>query len=192
MSRREITFYPTSARHAVVYYPALYFALFDDAISVDLPFSRGWKKKKRETEEKMGEKEKERRIFWPLIGLNRIDDALLELGDWKLGSRQTFHAKDTFVALFFSPFFFFFFHRISIIESEAIPNDSFEKQATRNDWTHYRIESICSRNERSSRTDLIRVVETAHYFSRINEISTTSYFERMARAKYSSGVSYEI
>lgn len=41
MSRREITFYPTSARHPVVYYPALYFALFDDAISVDLPFSRG-------------------------------------------------------------------------------------------------------------------------------------------------------
>ena len=62
MSRREITFYPTSARHAVVYYPALYFALFDDAISVDLPFSRGWKKKKRERErerEKIGEKERE-------------------------------------------------------------------------------------------------------------------------------------
>lgn len=103
------------------------------------------KKKKRK---QVGEEKRERK-FWPLIGLNRIAVALLELGDWKLGSRQTARREDTFVAISLSISIVFFllpllfpspllFYRISIIESKVIPKDRLEKQATRIGETDYR------------------------------------------------------
>lgn len=61
-------------------------------------------KKKRK---QVGEEKRERK-FWPLIGLNRIAVALLELGDWKLGSRQTARREDTFVAISLSISIVFF------------------------------------------------------------------------------------
>lgn len=65
-------------------------------------------KKKKKKRKQVGEEKRERK-FWPLIGLNRIAVALLELGDWKLGSRQTTRREDTFVAISLSRFLSFFF-----------------------------------------------------------------------------------
>lgn len=70
----------------------------------------GIKKKKKK---KAGRGERKRK-FWPLIGLNRIAVALFELGDWKLGSRQTARREDTFVAISLSRFLSFFFSLSSL------------------------------------------------------------------------------
>lgn len=69
--------------------------------------STGDKKEKKKKAGRGGEERK--RKFWPLIGLNRIAVALFELGDWKLGSRQTARREDTFVAISLSRFLSFFF-----------------------------------------------------------------------------------
>lgn len=68
--------------------------------------STGDKKGKKKKKAGRGER---KRKFWPLIGLNRIAVALFELGDWKLGSRQTARREDTFVAISLSRFLSFFF-----------------------------------------------------------------------------------
>lgn len=74
--------------------------------------STGDKKEKKKKAGRGGEERK--RKFWPLIGLNRIAVALFELGDWKLGSRQTARREDTFVAISLSRFLSFFFSLSSL------------------------------------------------------------------------------